>query len=364
MIRIDEVYDNIFLSYIQQHAPGLRIFYCDPPGHTATANLLNLNSYTGKDNSYVFFHDQEPVDIELFSSLFDSVVARNRDISIKKQPCIVVSELGENLNLLRQNYNWKPLYYFFHGWAALDWYRGYNRTYKIKPMQQRSPRKTFISPNRIIGGKRDHRVKFIYLCAKNNLTHNYISAPLQCPHEHVSIFDLAHKFSNVYPDIDQVLRHNIQLPKLYAGEEQPVMSSYFLSNLNEAQDSMIYVVTETVFSGVRHHLTEKIFRPIAIGMPFVLVSTAGSLEYIKGYGFKTFSDIWNEDYDYETDDLRRLEKIVSLLKDIDTLSIKERMNMFIRCESIVNYNLKHFYQGGFEKLLWHELQLMMQRLND
>jgi hypothetical protein len=34
---------------------------------------------------------------------------------------------SENVDTVCKKFNWKPLYYFFHGWAALDWYRGYDQ---------------------------------------------------------------------------------------------------------------------------------------------------------------------------------------------------------------------------------------------
>jgi hypothetical protein len=38
-----------------------------------------------------------------------------------------------------------------------------------------------MSPNRIVGGKRDHRVLFLYNVFKQGLEHNHISAPRICP---------------------------------------------------------------------------------------------------------------------------------------------------------------------------------------
>jgi hypothetical protein len=36
-------------------------------------------------------------------------------------------------------------------------------------------------------------------------------------------------------------------------------------------------------------------------MPFVIVGTRGSLEYLRSYGFRTFEGIWDESYDSAED---------------------------------------------------------------
>jgi hypothetical protein len=94
-------------------------------------------------------------------------------------------------------------------------------------------------------------------------------------------------------------------------------------------------------------------------MPFVLVSTAGSLEYLRRYGFQTFDQIWDEDYDHETDDATRLIKIASLLKDLDDQSPRELEQMYRASIPVLQHNFQHFYGGKFEQILWQELTHML-----
>jgi hypothetical protein len=86
MIRIDEIYNNTFWPYIDQHRPGTRVFFCDPPGRTDPEHLFNLGTDDVIENSYVFMHDQEPVDLELFGPLFDEAFKRNVDLSFQIVP--------------------------------------------------------------------------------------------------------------------------------------------------------------------------------------------------------------------------------------------------------------------------------------
>jgi hypothetical protein len=130
---------------------------------------------------------------------------------------------------------------------------------------------------------------------------------------------------------------------------------------DQGAESLLYLVTETVATGRRHHLTEKTFKPIALGMPFVIVGTQGSLRYLRSYGFRTFGDLWDESYDDEPDDSRRIEKIAHTLKLLDELG-EYRQAIFDSAQEIVKHNWNHFYNGGFEAVLWQELKDMLNEL--
>ena len=398
---------------MQQHLPTYRMFFCDPPGNTDPDALFNHGRDDVVETGYVFFHDQEPVHLDIFSNLFNRVQIRNIDISIKvfvanpdinwpsdieknsfaemrhnniicpseyfcSRPDffnkfrqlnrslfvkghVIVSERGEFVEQLAQEYGWQPHYYFYHGWACLDWFRGYDKTFLIPRARDRAPTQTFMSPNRIVGGKRDHRVLFLYNIFKAGLEHNHISAPRICPVEDVDINSIAQKYTNVYQDITNVFS-NAELPKVFAGEATQEMSSCWLTNFGEAADSLVYVPTETVYFGRRTHLTEKTFKAIALEMPFVLVAPAGSLEYLREYGFKTFANIFDESYDTETDDICRIEKVTKLLKQLNDLSVAERQEIHRACLPVVEHNFEHFYGQGFSNILWTELTNMLQGL--
>ena len=69
MIRIDEIYNNTFWPWIDKNNPGTRVFFCDPPGRSDPDALFNYAPGTQQQNDYVFFHDQEPIQNELFKGI-------------------------------------------------------------------------------------------------------------------------------------------------------------------------------------------------------------------------------------------------------------------------------------------------------
>jgi hypothetical protein len=374
MIRIDEIYENTFLPWVRKNLPTTSIFYCDPFGRSDPDSILcrGLENAAEEQNA-IFFFDQEPVQLSIHLPTFHSFDLRNVAIP-KKNRFVVTSETNsDNVDYICKAHGLQPFYYFFHGWAALDWYRGYDRTFLITPPEQRHIKKTFFSANRIIGGDRSHRVVQLYHFELFNLMHNHISAPLICPVENTHIRDIASFYKDRYPDgwFNSVVPNSMgivnavsqmNLPRLFPGEDSQRMSSCWLDQFELCAESLIYHVSETVYFGRRQHLTEKTFKPIALGMPFVMTAPAGSLAYLKQYGFKTFDSVWDEGYDTFQDDSRRFTQVAKTLKQLDKLSEQEKNDVFKKCIPIIEHNWNHFYNGGFEKVLWSELTTMLDNL--
>jgi hypothetical protein len=362
MIRIDEIYNNTFWPWLRDNRPGFRAFFCEPFGRSDPDSVMNYGRDDVHEHNYIFFFDQEPIHLNIHMPTFEEVLIRNVDLPQSASSNIgylLTSEKdSENVDRVCARYGWKPLYYFFHGWAALDWYRGYDKTFLIKPIQERTITKTFIAPNRIVAGERQHRLEMLYYIFKNNMLDNHISCPAVCPAENISIHDAVKPLTSKYPDIEAVFAVQ-QLPINFAGETDHPMHSCWLSLFDECAESMLYLVTETVATGRRHHLTEKTFKPIALGMPFVLVAPKGSLEYLRSYGFKTFGDFWDESYDTIADDNERIAAIAKTLKDLDNLSGLEKAQLYRNMASTIKHNWDHFYGGNFEEVLWTELKDML-----
>jgi hypothetical protein len=336
------------------------MFFCDPPGESRPDALLNFG-HDATELHYIFFHDQEPIHLDLHQRLFDEVKRRNSDLDALRgsiNSFLITSEFrSEFVNKVCDIYGWRSFYYFFHGWAALDWYRGYDRTFLITDPTQRQVTHSFISPNRIIGGKRDHRILLMYHLLEKRINNAWISFPRICPEENQDVVDLSAKFG---PAVQQTFR-DADLPLCFPGETDHPMHSCWLSLFEENTSSLAHVITETVYTGCRNHLTEKTFKPICLQMPFVMVSTKGSLEYLRRYGFQTFDQLWSEEYDSMDDDIR-LTAVAELLKHLDDCSARELAQYHRHALPMVQHNFQHFYGGGFELVLWKELIEMLEAL--
>jgi hypothetical protein len=356
MLRIDEIYNNTFWPWMRQHRPGIRLLTCDPFGRSDPESVIGYGREDIHEYNYIFFFDQEPIHLNIHTATFDRVQANNGDLPPAGIICTSERD-SDNVDAVCARYGWQSAYYFFHGWAALDWYRGYDKTFLIHPIKHRKITKTFIAPNRIVAGERQHRLEMLYHIFKNNMIHNHISCPDTCPAENISIHKAIKPLATKYPDIESVFAAQT-LPINFVGETDHPMHSCWLSLFDQSAESLLYLVTETVATGRRHHLTEKSFKPIALGMPFVVVGTKGSLEYLRSYGFQTFGDLWDESYDSAEDDVR-IERIAELLKSLDALSVEGKQDLFDAAQEVIEHNWNHFYNGGFEAVLWKELNEML-----
>jgi hypothetical protein len=178
-----------------------------------------------------------------------------------------------------------------------------------------------------------------------------------CPAENINVHTAIKSLELQYPDIADIFDQQ-SLPINFVGETDHPMHSCWLSLFDQAAESLLYLVTETVATGRRLHLTEKTFKPIAMGMPFVIAGTKGSLAYLRSYGFRTFDHLWDESYDLANDG-ERIQQIAALLRRLHSLSVAEKQNLFEQAQEVIEHNWNHFYNGGFETVLWQELQEMV-----
>ena len=348
MIRIDEIYYNIFAKSLQ-HRPRVGLHWFDPFGSTAFGDICSVPRVDNIADKRLVFWDQEPLHQDRVKDFFDQYTKHYWGPTT-----LVTSEYNsEAVNWACDTYGLDQCYYFFHAWAALDWYRGYNRTFLSQPFLDRKIERTFLCPNNIIGGQRYHRIALLNeLVDRELVDSNFISFPERCPYEKKTVAELCKEY-------DIHLGH-VDLPLIIDHGANHAGSSHCIDMWDLADRSLLSVVTETLYHGRRQHLTEKAFRPIVMQQPFVLVSCRGSLEYLRRYGFKTFGEFWNEDYDDKGDDLR-ISRIGKLLADLELLSVREKAQLQRHLAPVVEHNFQWFYSQEFENLLWQELTGMIKQ---
>ena len=342
MIRIDELYNNIFLPQMQGR-PNHGLHWFDPFGSVEFADLCSVPPVPWNDASVRYlFWDQEP----LHQDTVDRTLSQFKAMYNGQHHLITSESDSEAVESASNTYNMTPHYYFFHGWAALDWFRGYNRTFLMQPYNEREIEHTFVMPNRIVAGARQHRLIMLYHIFKSKLDNNLISCPETCPAENISVHEAVKALEYRYPDIAEVFSCT-QFPKEFVGEANAPMRSYQLDLFQECSKSLLYLVTETVATGRRNHLTEKTFKPIALNMPFIIVGTAHSLRYLRSYGFRTFDHVWDETYDTIEEDDLRYSTIARTLRDIDELPLRCKQRLLREAQAVCEHNYEHFYSVGF-----------------
>jgi hypothetical protein len=87
--------------------------------------------------------------------------------------------------------------------------------------------------------------------------------------------------------------------------------------------SFLWLVVETNVDSNNLFFTEKIYKPIALGMPFIVLGNPGMLRDLQARGYKTFKEYWNEDYDKDMSLDDKIKIIVDNLQVLKNKNLKK-----------------------------------------
>ena len=104
------------------------------------------------------------------------------------------------------------------------------------------------------------------------------------------------------------------------------------------ENTYFSIVTETLFDEAEKFVSEKTYKPILHYHPFVLVGSAGTLKYLKSYGFKTFDTWWDESYDSIENTNDRFLKVYEVINNLINKSDDEWITMYNEMKPILIHN--------------------------
>lgn len=359
MFSLDRFYNILHNNLISKFTDS-RSFYFYPFGTYDSVEVCcgpkTFNdefSFAKKPLFNCYFFDQEPFYNYTEKILSNTVPSTSANPIVHAGPNkIGILAVSEHSKITQQQhfYTW---YYFFHGFAALDWYRDFQY---FEPQSFNRFDKVFICYNHLISKYRSYRL---------HLVSNLIDQDL-VKYGKVSLFlnDNAGSWRETIQDsetpldsqarikIYNVLK-NISEP-LIIDTKTPTGKLSAKINIDDLTSALFHVVTETVYFLPKLHLTEKIFKPIVTKRPFILVAAPGNLAYLKSYGFRTFDRWIDESYDLEQDHYVRIEKITAEIAKLCALSHSDLKQIHAEMQEILEYNFNHFYTT-FKDLIVDEL---------
>jgi hypothetical protein len=109
------------------------------------------------------------------------------------------------------------------------------------------------------------------------------------------------------------------------------------------ESTFVSVVTETHVDKDILFFSEKIWKPIYVGHPFLIYGNPETLKKLRELGFRTFSRWWDESYDEEYDEKERMYKIIDILNYLNTLSKEELIEIREQMTETVEWN-QHLYR--------------------
>jgi len=92
---------------------------------------------------------------------------------------------------------------------------------------------------------------------------------------------------------------------------------------NIFEDSYFSLVTETNFFMPYSFRTEKMYKPIKVGHPFIAVANYGFYRDLRNLGFKTFNHLIDESFDLIDNNDDRLTRIAAMVEDLCKSNLEE-----------------------------------------
>ena len=112
---------------------------------------------------------------------------------------------------------------------------------------------------------------------------------------------------------------------------------------DQYRDTYFSLVAETVFDYPYSLRSEKTYKPIAAGHPFVIAANRGFYRDLHAIGFRTFGHLIDESFDSIDNDELRLKRITAVVKDLCKGNLDE---FAVACASTTKYNQQHMAELG------------------
>ena len=103
-------------------------------------------------------------------------------------------------------------------------------------------------------------------------------------------------------------------------------------------DTYFSLITETVFTYHYSFRTEKIWKPVAMGHPWIAVANQGFYRDMHNLGFQTFGHVIDESFDKIENNQERIERIAAIVED---LCQQDLANFLKECYNVCKYNQQH-----------------------
>lgn len=324
-------------------------------GARSVDDIVHLQS--GKKGR-VFFFDQEPIVWEKDQTLWNY---------LNSEPTILANSEQNSIDkeiALQHNPNVVDWYFFSHMLLAREWFGAQNNiTAVTRPKFGRTIQYDFLVDCNLVLGLRQYRLRAMNELIKRNLLDRAFYSfnatqdwrlDLTSHNEFkLDIDELATNLpiENVSYDFNGKLRH---------GRKNPGGSLSTIIPVQNLIRTHFVLVMETVFAE-KSHLTEKVFKPIAAGKPFVLMGGYKNLEYLRSYGFKTFGEVWNESYDTITDPVERMDAVIDLVDWFTKLPRQKKADVSQAATDIALWNRDRFWQGTSENIAMIEAKANLRK---
>lgn len=214
----------------------------------------------------------------------------------------------------------------FEAWNRFS----YNKIVEYDPIDNRN---LFLMYNR---NPRPHRVRFLIELLKNNIFNRGF----------VSLGDVNMYNPEIYltPEEDKNHFNFLKDNSPIHIESAPNLNYNLACNITteDYDKTFISVISETLTYEDTLFISEKTWKPIMVGHPFIILGNKGTLKFLKSIGYRTFDKWFNEDYDDDNDETIRINKIVKILTDHSQKTKEELLSIREGMKEVCKHNQQNF----------------------
>ena len=208
--------------------------------------------------------------------------------------------------------------------------------------------KDYCSPfNSLNRAHRNHRTEHLYFLAENKLQGIVSGGAWFTTHT----ID-----SPIYQTVDYDHYKNVltaNYPKSVDIEDLINIVPNLTNNLEIYENSQVTVVTESHFDQTGGlFITEKTFRPLLVGHPFMILGQHNILKKLRDWGFETDFDGIDQSYDLIEDDCERFLKFHQSLRNWCVLNSEIRRTAIYKWNNIIQHNFQNYKKSNFKKTMF------------
>ncbi len=139
-----------------------------------------------------------------------------------------------------------------------------------------------------------------------------------------------------------------------------ISSSIPIEIYNKSRVNLV-VETNQIDEYDEFHLTEKTVKSLITGIPFIIYSSYKFLDKLRAIGFKTYNELWSEEYDNNPLASSRIDDIIKLLNELnkfnwDDKTVINKLQEIANHNKLVLMNINSVMKPQLEKIIYDVTQ--------
>lgn len=165
--------------------------------------------------------------------------------------------------------------------------------------------------------------------------------------------DVVFHLDQIEPGLDECARQLFDLAPIFVDTDNTNITSS-AGDLSNYTETFISLITETLTESGTLFCSEKTWRSIIVGHPFMILGSTNALKYLKSQGFKTFDTWLDESYDDHDDLSKKINIIVANLERFNEMSVDELKSIRHQMEPILIHNKNHMIRYSQNKYYYDD----------